>query len=282
MTSGDDHNNNGQPLTRGPAGMFRLRQRLADRSQPPLVIVPITLSEPAIVEIAGFAGAEAVMIDCEHGMLGPETIRQMFAHAAAAGIPAVFRPRSFDAAACRQALDQGAAGVHVSHVDTADEARAVVDACRYAPLGRREMSLGRGIRYDIANLAPYVAEANESQLLVVMIESLRGLKNVAEIAAVPGIDVLHIGIADLTHGMGLKLGQPNPEVDRAVEQIIEAADAHGVAVGYPTQDPDAVARWTEKGIRYFEADTPDYLLRSVYAQGFAALRNIFARPAARA
>ena len=115
---------------------FRLRQRVADNSKPPLVIVPITLADPAIVEIMGFAGAEAVLLDSEHGMMGPETLRSMLAHAMAANVPAVFRPRSFDAAACRQALDQGAAGVHVPHVDSGDQARAVVNACRYSPLAR--------------------------------------------------------------------------------------------------------------------------------------------------
>lgn len=259
------------------AGHYRLRQRVADLSLPPLVIAPLTLAEPAIVEIVGFAGTEAVMFDCEHGMIGPETIRSMLVHASAAGVPAVFRPRSFDAAACRQALDQGAAGVHVSHIDTAAEARAVVNACRYAPLGKREMSLGRGIHYDISNLASYVADANECQLLVVMIESLEGLKNVDEIAATPGVDVLHVGVADLTHAMGLQLGRVNPEVDRAVERIIEAANRHGVHVGYPTEDPEPVAHWTAKGVRYFEADTTDYLLRHIYAERRQIVQNVFAR-----
>jgi 4-hydroxy-2-oxoheptanedioate aldolase len=237
----------------------------------------MTLAEPSLVEIAGFAGAQAVMIDCEHGMMNPETVRFMLAHASSAGIPAVFRPRSFNAAECRQALDQGAAGVHVSHVDSADQARAVVDACRYAPLGRREMSLGRAIGYDISNLASYVSEANECQLLVVMIESLEGLKNVEQIAAVPGIDVLHLGTADLTHAMGLKLGEPHPEVDQAVKCVLQAAARHGVSVGYPTQDPQAVAHWAAKGVRYFEADTPDYLLRQVYAEQLGVLRELFVK-----
>ena len=149
---------------------FNLRQRIRDESKPPLVIQPITLSDPAMVEIAGFAGIEAVLLDCEHGMIGVETVRSMMAHAKAAGVASVFRPPCFDAAACRQTLDQGAAGVHVSHVDSADEAQAVVEACRYAPLGKREMSLGRAIQYDITKLPDYVADANDRQLLVVMLE----------------------------------------------------------------------------------------------------------------
>ena len=160
-----------------PIHQFNLRKRITDRSLPPLVIQPVTLADPAIVEIAGFAGIEAVLLDCEHGMIDSETVRSMFAHAQAAGIAPVFRPRSFDSAACRQALDQGAAGVHVAHIDSEDEAREVVAACRYAPLGRREMSLGRAIGYEIANLSEHVANANDHQLLTVMIESLKGLEN---------------------------------------------------------------------------------------------------------
>jgi 2-keto-3-deoxy-L-rhamnonate aldolase RhmA len=255
--------------------LINLRQRVADPTRPPLVIVPVTLADPAVVEIAGFAGAEAVLLDAEHGMIGPETLRSMLAHARSAGVAAVYRPRSFDAAACRQALDAGAAGIHVSHVDSEDEAEAVVRACRYAPLGQREMSLGRAIDYDIRNLAPYVRQANDSQLLVVMIESPEGVANAEKIAAVPGIDVIHIGMADLSHAMGLTGDYHHPDVYAAIERVLRAARAHGVSVGIPTADPERAAYWAAKGVRYFEADAPDYTLRQVYASQLAALAGAF-------
>src|SRR5438128_82613 len=200
---------------------FDLRRRVAERSTPPLFAVPVTLVDPAIVEIVGFAGAEAMIIDAEHGTIGPETMRLMLAHARSTGIAAIYRPRSFDASLCRQALDMGAAGIHVPHVDTAEQARAIVQACRYPPLGHRQLGLARAIEYDVSKLRPYVARANESQLLVIMIESAEGLAKVEEISAVRGIDVIHVGTGDLSHDMGLT-GQPlHAEVDAAVERIIE-------------------------------------------------------------
>lgn len=251
-----------------------LRQRIHDRSQPPLPIVPITLPSPELVEIVGFAGAEAVLIDAEHGAIGPETMRAMLAHAQSAGAAAVFRPRSFDAAACRQALDAGAAGVHVSHIDTAEEAGAVVRACRYSPVGQREMSLGRAVQYDASRIPAYVNGANEAQLLVVMIESPLGVQNAAEIAAVAGVDVLHMGTADLTHSLGYALGDPKskPAIREAVHDVLKAANRHGVAVGIPTDDPTEVAYWSEQGLRYFEMDAPDYVLRHIYAQRLSVFR----------
>jgi 4-hydroxy-2-oxoheptanedioate aldolase len=238
-----------------------------------LVVVPVTLADPAIVEIVGFAGAEAILIDAEHGLIGSETLRSMLAHAQSAGVPAVFRPLSFDTAVCRQALDAGAAGIHVSHVDTEAKAVAVVKACRYPPLGRREMSLGRAIDYDFSNFHSYLAQANDCQLLVVMVESLEGVANATKIAAVPGIDVIHIGIADLSHDMGLSGQYNDPKVLAAVDHVLEAAKPHNVAVGFPTADPRNIAEWAAKGIRYFEVDAPDYLLRNVYAERLAALRD---------
>lgn len=250
-----------------------LRQRVRDRSAPPLVIVPITLADPAIVEIVGFAGAEAVLLDAEHGMLGQETIRSMLAHSRSTGTAAVFRPRSFDAALCRQALDAGAAGIHVSHVDTEAEAMAAVKACRYAPLGRREMSLGRAIEYNSDNMASYLEQANENELLVVMIESRKALENAEKIAAVPGIDVLHIGTADLSHDMGLTYELDRPEIKRAVERVLPIAQRHDVAVGYPTSDSQSAADWATRGVRYIEASAPDYLLREVYAEHLSKMRS---------
>ena len=254
---------------------FNLRQRIHDLSKPPLVIQPVTLADPAMVEIAGFAGVEAAMLDCEHGMIGVETVRSMMVHAKAAGIAPVVRPRSFDPESCRQALDQGAAGIHIAHVDSAEEAKAVVDACRYAPLGRREMSLGRAIGYDISTLPDYVSNSNDQLLLVVMIESVVAVERVEEIAAVPGIDVLHMGTADLTTDMGLMVGKDYPEVSQAIDRVLEGAKKHGVAVGIPTEDPAEVAEWTAKGVRYFEADTPDYVLRHLWAEREAELQKVF-------
>jgi len=256
---------------------FYLRARIADKSKPPLVVVPITLADPAVVEIIGFAGAEAVLLDSEHGMMGPETIRSMFSHAQAAGVPAIFRPRSFDAAACRQALDQGVAGVHVSHIDSADQALAVVDACRYSPLGHREMSLGRAVKYNTANISAYVGDANNCQLIVIMIESVTAVENVESIASVPGIDVIHMGIADLSHSMGLTGDYHHPDVNAAVERVLAAAHKYGVAVGYPTQDPEKVEHWAAKGVRFFEADTPDYSLRELYAKNLSILNDVFSK-----
>lgn len=256
---------------------FNLRQRIRDQSKPPLVIQPITLADPALVEIAGFAGVEAVMLDCEHGMIGIETVRSMMAHARAAGVAPVVRPRSFDTAACRQALDQGAAGIHVAHIDSAAEAREVVEACRYAPLGNREMSLGRAINYNITNLPKYVADSNDHLLVVVMIESVEAVENANEIAAVKGIDVMHMGTADLTNALGLTVGQDYPEVEKAIDSVLAAAKDHDVAVGIPTEDADEVAHWAAKGVRYFEADTPDYLLRHIWAEREVALQHVFDR-----
>jgi len=250
-----------------------LRQRIRDRSTPPLVIIPVTMPDPAIVEILGFAGVEAVLIDAEHGALCPETMRSMLVHARSSGTAAVYRPRSFNAAECRQALDAGAAGVHVSHVDTADDAQDAVNACRYAPLGEREMSLGRAVDYQVSNIPGYVKQANESELLIVMIESRRALENVDSIAAVPGIDVLHVGTADLSHSLGFTFGQPEGETEirEAIQSVLSAADRHGVAVGVPTDAPQEVAYWAERGVRFFEGIAPDYLLRQTYAARLEAL-----------
>ena len=136
------------------------------------------------------------------------------------------------------------------------------------------MSLGRAIDYDIAKLRKYVTESNDQLLVVVMIESVEALDNVNEIAAVPGIDVLHIGTADLTHSMGLTLGEGNPQVAEAIDHVLTVAKKHQVAVGVPTEDADEVASWAAKGVRYFEADTPDYVLRRLWAEREAELRDV--------
>jgi 2-keto-3-deoxy-L-rhamnonate aldolase RhmA len=83
-------------------------------------------------------------------------------------------------------------------------------------------------------------------------------------------------MADLSHAMGLTGDYHHPDMYAAIERVLRAARHHGVSVGIPTADPKRAAYWAAKGIRYFEADAPDYLLRQMYADQLAALRAAFA------
>jgi 2-keto-3-deoxy-L-rhamnonate aldolase RhmA len=141
-----------------------------------------------------------------------------------------------------RALDGGAQGVLVARIETAAEARAVVEACRYAPTGRRSWGAG----FAQANAGPVAAaieHAEENATVIAMIESAKGLKNAGAIAAQRGIDALFVGILDLSIDLGVPGRYQDAAVTGAFETVGRAAAAAGAAFGFGGVSDPAWERW---------------------------------------
>jgi 4-hydroxy-2-oxoheptanedioate aldolase len=213
--------------------------------------VGLTFATPPLVELCGRVGFHWALIDCEHGAFSAEAVEHAIAAADAVGLPIMVRPASDRPEAILAALDRGAAGVQVPHVATAAQAAAVVRAVKYEPLGER--GLGTSVRaagYGIdLDLGAYIANANRETIVCVQIEDREGLANVAEIAAVPGVDIVFVGPMDLSQSLGYPGDFARPEFRRHVERAFEAAHAAGVTTG--TSGSAAWVRYgVELGARY--------------------------------
>lgn len=149
-----------------------------------------------------------------------------------------------DPARIGQLLDAGAGGVVVPMVSSAQEAARAVAATRYQPEGTRSFGPFRGTgKYGAS-----VREELEDVAVVVMIETLDGLRNVDEIAAVPGVDCLYVGPSDLACALGLWPGD-HSEVEKAIRRIKEAAHNAGLVAGIQCPDGPAGRRRLEEGFR---------------------------------
>ena len=213
--------------------------------------VGLTFATPQLVELCGRVGLHWALLDCEHGAFSAEGIEHAIIAADAVGLSIMVRPPSDRPEAILAALDRGAAGVQVPHVATAAQAETIVRAVKYAPLGNR--GLGTSVRaagYGIdLDLAAYIAKANSETIVCVQIEDREGLANVAEIAAVPGVDVVFVGPMDLSQALGYPGELSRPEFRREVERAFEAAHAAGATTG--TSGNAAWVRYgVELGARY--------------------------------
>ena len=159
---------------------------------------------PSLVAFIGGLGFDAIFIDCEHGMAGPERVQEMCRAAKLAGVLPVVRPEANRPWLITRYLDAGAGGVMVPHIETADQARQLVEVVRNAR------------HADHANV-----------LIVVLIESELALGHLPEILAVDGIDVFFVGPGDLSKSLGLHGQRFHPEVRRRVME----AGRHIVAAG---------------------------------------------------
>lgn len=190
----------------------------------------------AAAEILGLQGFDALAIDQEHSPSGPEsTIAQMRAIGAAGPATILVRVPDGESRTIKLALDSGAEGIIVPAVESADEARAIVAACRYPPGGRR------GAHYTVSRAADwgrksgdYLRTYSAELLIIAMIESERGLNAAPDIAGVEGIDMLFLGPLDLTASLGRIGDFANWRVAGAVDQIAGACAGCGKWAGSTT------------------------------------------------
>lgn len=190
-----------------------------------------TMSDSADnAEVLALSGLDFIMIDQEHGQgLLTDAIAQMRAMAATTCAPMIRVPWN-DFVFIKRVLDAGVQGVMVPQVNTAEEARAVVAACRYPPHGIRGAAGGtRAASYGFD--MGYYDRAAEDLTIIVQIENAQAVENAAEIAAVDGVDVVFIGPRDLSASIGKLNKFEDPELRALLAKAEQAVIKSGKVLG---------------------------------------------------
>jgi 4-hydroxy-2-oxoheptanedioate aldolase len=216
-----------------------------------------------------------LFIDLEHGTMPLDTAVQISLAALTAGISPVVRVPARQYALATRALDGGALGIVMPHVDTAEEARAVVDHLKYPPLGHRSMAGGMAyFGFRAMPIGEAAQTMNAETLIVVMLETPQAIANADAIAAVEGIDVLLVGTNDLMMEMGLPGQFAHAEVARAYEQVIAACRKRGKWPGMGgVYVEDLMAKYIAMGMRMIIAGNDRGLLMAAAGQRAKALRG---------
>jgi 2-keto-3-deoxy-L-rhamnonate aldolase RhmA len=198
---------------------------------------------PGTSAILANAGCRFVFYDMEHTGLGFETLKWLFATCRGLPIEPMVRVPRGEYTYLARALDLGARGVMVPMVESAGQARSIVEACRYPPLGRRGAAFGFAQDdYLGGDVDAKIRAAHERTLVVAQIETERGLEAVDAIAAVDGIDVLWVGHFDLSNFLGIPGRFDDPRFDRAMRQVADVARTHGKVAGFMATD----AAWIDR------------------------------------
>jgi 2-keto-3-deoxy-L-rhamnonate aldolase RhmA len=220
----------------------------------------VMFPSPQVVEMLGFAGFDWVLIDCEHGSIGPADIELMAMACDAVGITPIARPRTNSASDIQSVMDRGVMGVQVPHVNTAEDARRAVAAVKFGPGAAR--GLAAGTRPDSwglgARMPDFAARANAQSLVCVQLEHESALRNLDAILAVDGIDVFFIGPSDLSQSMGFPGDPKAPPVAEAIDRALAAIRAAGRTPGMPAT-ADNLADVLGKGCRYIYTHLPRLL-----------------------
>lgn len=190
----------------------------------------LDIANPNVVEILSRRAFDFLMIDGEHSPISPYDLGTLLPAAELHGMPTLFRAPSQASGTIKQVLDAGVSGIMVPMVESADQARAIVAAARYAPLGQRGIGPWRASGfYDDGNA--YFDGANDAITLILQIESRTGLENLDEIAAVDGVDLLYVGPADMAGSLGIAQGDWDGKMMQVFADVARAAQANGKRVG---------------------------------------------------
>jgi 2-keto-3-deoxy-L-rhamnonate aldolase RhmA len=214
----------------------------------------IGLRQARTVDIAAAmatTGLDWLFIDLEHGTMPLDTAVQISVAANAAGITPLVRVPHGQYDMATRALDGGAMGIVMPHVDTAEEAQTMADRLRYPPAGHRSVA-GAMAQFEFRSvpLADATREMNARQLLVAMLETPKAIANAEAIAAVEGIDVLLIGTNDLCMEMGLPGQVMHADVAKAYGVAAAACRKHGKWLGMGgVYTEEGIAAYTRIGAR---------------------------------
>lgn len=225
-----------------------------------------------LAEVLSHSGFDAITIDLQHGMFGVDgALRLIHAVASGPSVPMV-RPSSLDAALIGKLLDGGAYGVICPSIDTAEQARELVQACRYPLKGLRSFGPSRGILYGGPD---YVERADDEILVWAMVESATSLANLQEILEVDGIDGVYVGPNDLALSLGLQPGSrmPEPPVAEALARVVSMTHAAGRVAGAFCADGHVGGWLADMGYDLVTPGNDAGLLRAAAVDRIALVRN---------
>ena len=226
-----------------------------------IVTVVSGLNTASMVDYLGQFGFDAAWIESEHGPVDFADIPDITRACDLWDMTSIVRVNQNNYGVIYRTLDLGAQGVAVPHVNTAEEARAVVEAAKFHPLGGRGITTSRQ-GYDVPD---FVHQANDESLVMILIEDIVAIKNLAEILTVDHIDCFFVAPGDLAQTMGY-LGQAShPDVVSVIDKALDQITGSGRVAGGLVSD-DTVEHFIDKGARLLYTSWTSWV--GVGARGF--------------
>jgi 4-hydroxy-2-oxoheptanedioate aldolase len=226
-------------------------------------------ADPELVELMSSVGFDGIWICLEHKRLDPATTYSLIQACRLGGADAIMRVKPANYSELLPLLEAGAKGIMLPRVRGPEEVREVVAAMKFPPLGRRGYdAIHADARFGLGSPADYMEQTNRETLLIVQIEEPEVIQHVDSIAAIPGVDVLFVGPADLSLGLG-KFGQPeSPELAAVLKMVAAACRHHGKVAGIPCAGAQVEA-YAQMGCRFFNVLSDYHCL----INGFAKTRS---------
>ena len=214
-----------------------------------------------MIDFLGQFGFDGVWLEGEHGPVDWDAIGDLSRACDLWGLTSVTRVNNNDPGTIMRALDRGTMGIVVPHVNTREAAEQAMKSAKFAPIGYRGMFGGR----QSFGVPDYLQRANDQTLVVVLIEEIEAVNNLADILTVDNIDVFFVAPADLAQTMGHIGNHAHPDVQAAIDKALAQIIAAGRTAGTLATD-DNVARYRDAGVRFFLTGWTNWVAQG--AKGF--------------
>ena len=223
-------------------------------------------------ETMAHQGWDSLTIDMQHGVVDYQAALAMLTAISTTETVPLVRVPWLDQGIIMKMLDAGAYGVICPMINSAEEARRLVAACRYPPAGQRSFGPIRALLYAGAD---YATHANDTVLSFAMIETRDGLDNLEEIAAVEGLDGFYVGPSDLSLALGCtpKLDQEEAPVVEAIDRIVRVAKENGKAAGIHNMTPEYALKMIDKGYSFVTIGSDARLMVTAAQDVLGAMRG---------
>lgn len=257
-----------------------LRNPLADRLAAGQLGLALIVKQVQSVDIAvavKSCGYDAINVDLEHSVIAEHAAAQICITALNLGITPLVRVPSHDAHYVNRILDAGAMGVIAPHVNSADEARAIVRASKFAPFGERSVAGSwPHLGYQAWQADDVRRLLNATTTVIVMLETPQAIERADEIAAVPGVDILHVGSTDLCDALGKPGKFDDPALERSFQRVVDACRRHGKVAGAGGLGTatDVMRKMVRMGVRFVTAGNEWALMMAAARQRATMLRQL--------
>ncbi|MBI3298579.1 MAG: siderophore biosynthesis protein SbnG [Elusimicrobia bacterium] len=234
-----------------------------------------TLASPLVTDALAHSGLDFVIVDMEHGAFKPDLIGPAVSACEARGVSALVRMPALEDWLVLQALDQGAHGVVIPHIESAEDAKKLVSYAKYHPLGTRGFTpFPKGGGFTGQGAATYAARANLLTMTAAIVESKAGLDALDGILGVEGLDVVYFGAYDLSQALGVPGQVDSPALLKVIEDGVRRARKAGKAAGgFVPRSREHLKRCLDMGMTFITYEVDSSALARPYAEAAAWLRE---------
>ena len=236
------------------------------------------LSSPSVINVIGTTGIDFVVLDLEHGPTSFETAECQIYSGEVSGIEPIIRLSEDHAPHILHALEIGAQSILISQVSTAEQAAKIVQACKYFPDGMRGLSpFTRRHGYSDSNLPEKLRLANQQIFIGVLVEGEEGIKNIPKIAKVPGIDMIYLGVYDISQACGVPGDLMHPNVVKSLREYVSQIEDSGLVAGSVARDQEYMELLIDSKFRFISYLVDCAILREGYEKIHLNFQNLMAR-----